>query len=267
MSELSLSDYYQLGLEESRLDSGASPLERARTQIMLRRSLPPPPAVIADVGGAAGAYAFWLAALGYTVHLIDPVALHIEQATRRSATGREAALASMRVGDARALDVAPASVDAVLLLGPLYHLTDRADRVSALGEARRIVRPGGVLIAAAISRYASLIDGLANGFLVDPAFRRIVERDLHNGQHRNDTDNPNYFTTAFFHTPEELSTEIADAGWTLEQMVAVEGLGAYANAKGPSTLPLEDLLDLVDRVGSVPSLLGASPHLIAIARR
>ena len=73
---------------------------------------------------------------------------------------------------------ADASVDAVLLLGPLYHLTERADRVRALAEGRRVLRPGGVLAAAAISRYASAVDGLFRGHLREPGFEAIVERDL-----------------------------------------------------------------------------------------
>jgi len=64
------------------------------------------------------------------------------------------------VGDARALDLPDASADAVLLLGPLYHLVDRADRAAAIREAARILRPGGPLFAAAISRWATRIDGI-----------------------------------------------------------------------------------------------------------
>ena len=79
------------------------------------------------------------------------------------------------VGDARDLPLADASFDAALVLGPLYHLTDRADRLRALAEVRRVVRPGGLIFVAAISRFASLFDGLARGFLFEPGFRDIVD--------------------------------------------------------------------------------------------
>jgi len=165
--------HYQQVSESERLLDGIGELERLRTQAILARHLPPPPAVIFDVGGAAGVYAFPLAGQGYEVHLIDPVALHLEQARARAA-GSGIELASIAQGDARRLDVPDGSADAVLLLGPLYHLVEHADRLRALREARRILKPGGVLLAAAVSRFASLIDGLSRGSFADPGFRNIV---------------------------------------------------------------------------------------------
>jgi len=193
--------YYAQGLERDRLDTGAGALELARTQLLLERYLPAPPAVVADVGGGPGRYAVWLAERGYRVHLVDPVPLHVEQA-RAAARGRPGAtLASAEVGDARALQLAEASVNAVLLLGPLYHLRKRADRLQALAEARRVCRRGGIVIAAAISRLASTLDGLRGGYLEDPAFAAVAADDRRDGRHRNPTGDPAYFTTAYFHRP------------------------------------------------------------------
>src|SRR6185503_6418578 len=181
--------FYALGLERDRLLGGQGALEFARTQVLLERYLPAPPAVIADVGGGPGRYAVWLAERGYRVHLVDPVPLHIEQAR---AAGQ---LASAEVGDARTLHLGDDSVDAVLLLGPLYHLLERDDRLRALGEARRVCRAGGVVIAAAISRFASTLDGLRGGYLEDPTFAAIAAGDLRDGRHVNPTGDVNYFTT------------------------------------------------------------------------
>ncbi|HSB60293.1 MAG TPA: class I SAM-dependent methyltransferase, partial [Vicinamibacteria bacterium] len=256
-------------LEQSRLDEDYFPLERARTQELVRRHLPPPPAAVLDVGGGAGAYAFWLAELGYEVHLVDPVPLHVEQA-RRSAAGRAATLASARVGDARALERDEASADAVLLLGPLYHLTERADRLLALAEARRALRPGGWLFAAGISRFASLLDGLRGALFDEPLFPPLVERDLATGRHVNDTGRPVFFTTAFFHRPEELGAEAQAAGFVLEGVFAVEGPGALLPGFGPrwsDPRHRETLLRFLRLVEREPALLGASPHLLAIARK
>jgi ubiquinone/menaquinone biosynthesis C-methylase UbiE len=118
-------------------------LELLRTQKLLLRHLPPPPAVVLDVGGGPGIYACWLARRGYAVHLIDPLKLHVDQALEASQAQPDAPLTSARVGEARRLDFEEASAEAVLLMGPPYHLTERAERTAALGEARRVLHSAG----------------------------------------------------------------------------------------------------------------------------
>ena len=262
--------HYAAGTEAGRLARSSGRLELARTQEILRRFLPPPPAVVADVGGGPGLYACWLAALGYEVHLSDPVPLHVAQAEEASKARPTHPVASCAVGDARALGRPDDSTDAVLLLGPLYHLTDRTDRLAALREARRVLRPGGTLVAAAISRFASALDGLRAGYLDDPAFAALVGRDLTDGQHRNPTGHPAYFTTAFFHHPDEVRQEVEDAGLTAVQLLAVEGpawLLQDFDAHWDDPDRRERLLGVVRRVEADPSLLGVSAHLLAVARK
>jgi SAM-dependent methyltransferase len=264
--------YYDRGNEAGRLGDWGR-LEFLRTRELLSRFLPAPPATVLDVGGAAGAYALPLAAEGYEVQLVDPVALHVEQARAAAAAQPDAPLASVVVGDARALPVDDHSADVVLLLGPLYHLTDAADRTRALREARRALRPGGLLAAAAITRFASTLDGVAQGFLLEPGFEAIVERDLAEGQHRNPGDHPGWFTTAYFHRPDELEREVAAAGFDVTALVAVEGaVGAAAEARFldawlDDPAKREILLRAIRRVEAEPSLLGASPHVLAVATR
>ena len=264
-----IATHYASVPERERL-AGPGSLERVRTWELLGRYLPAPPAVVTDVGGGAGVYALPLAARGYEVHLVDPAGLHVEQARHASGEQPPAPLASATVGDARRLDRPDASVDAALLLGPLYHLTERGDRVAALAEARRVLRPGGVLAAAAISRFASTYDGLLRGFLDEPGFEEIVERDVREGQHRNPTGQPHWFTTAFFHLPDEFAEEVADAGLRPHAVLAVEGPGwVLPDVAERLTDPArrQRLLTAIRRVEAEPSLLGASAHLLAIAQR
>jgi ubiquinone/menaquinone biosynthesis C-methylase UbiE len=262
--------HYAAVAERDRLARPPWVLERARTWELLERHLPPPSATVLDVGGAAGVYALPLAERGYEVHLVDPVARHVEQALQASAGQPSSPLASATVGDARRLDRADASVDAVLLLGPLYHLTSRADRVAALGEAQRVLRPGGVVVAAAISRFASTYDGLLRGFLDESRFEAIVERDVREGRHRNPTGRPEWFTTAFFHLPGELREEVADAGLRPHAVLGVEAPGAVLPDVAEwlaDPARRERLLAAIRRVEAEPSLLGASPHLLVMAHR
>jgi ubiquinone/menaquinone biosynthesis C-methylase UbiE len=174
------------------------------------------------------------------------------------------------VGDARRLAWDDDSAEAVLLLGPLYHLSSREERLRALREAYRIVRPGGVLAAAAISRFASTYDGLLRGFLKDPGFEEIVERDVREGQHRNPSGRAEWFTSAYFHLPEEVEEEVGEAGFEVEALVGIEGPGwVLANLDQW----LEDsawrsrLLEAIRRVEKEPSLLGASAHILVVGRR
>jgi SAM-dependent methyltransferase len=255
--------YYEAGQEAGRLEAPFSRWEKVRTLDILARFLPSPPAVILDVGGAAGAYSFPLADMGYQVDLFDPVPLHIEQA-REAAKGRAAMSGRIprqfQVADARAIPCESGAADAVLLFGPLYHLTGREDRAQAIGEAHRVLRNGGVLLAVAISRFASALDGMLRGFLHDPRFLRIVEQDLKTGQHRNETDNPEYFTTAFFHHPSELTRELIEGGFANPRLCAIEG-PVWTVQETDSA----QVMAAARAIESEPALIGASAHIMGIA--
>lgn len=263
-----IADFYHRTPEEDRLQQGAFILEELRTRELIERHAPPPPATVLDIGGAAGAYALWLAEAGYAVHLVDPVQRLVEQAERRSAAYRRP-LASCRVGDARALAFPDGSADIVLLLGPLYHLTESADRSRALGEARRVLRPGGRLFAAAISRWASALDGLSRDLFRDPRFAAIVEQDLRDGRHRNTTERLDYFTTAYFHRPDELRAEVVEAGFMIDGEYGIEGPGwmlpdVAERLADPSRRA--DLLQVARQLELEPAMLGVSAHLLVVAR-
>lgn len=254
--------FYEQTSEAVRLESGSGLLEFARTVELLTRYLPPPPAKIIDVGGGPGKYASWLAEKGYEVYLLDPVEKHLEQA-------RELKLAGVQHGDARELPCEDGVADAVLLMGPLYHLTERSDRLQALKEARRALCPGGVLLAAAITRYASLLHSLIDGFFEDEAFWPILQRDLEEGQHRNDTGLPQYFTTSVFHKPYELRSEVKEAGFCHIEILGIEGPGWLAknlDERWKDERLRERLMILVRKVEKEEPLFGCSLHLMAVGR-
>lgn len=260
--------HYALGYEAHRLNEGRGRLEFVRTWEIIHRYLPPPPAVVVDIGGGTGAYALPLANEGYEVHLFDPMPNHVEEARRRSGEPAQEPLARAEIAEARAVPFDRAA-DVVLLFGPLYHLTSRDERVAALREAHRILRASGVLFAAAISYAASTMDGLAYGVLQDERFEKMVARAVAEGQHRNDTGEAFWFTTAFFHRPQELVEEIVAAGLHVETTVAVEG---PAQMVTDIETWLDDdrlkkvLLDAIRRIEADPGLLAATGHLLAVAR-
>ncbi|MET9382761.1 class I SAM-dependent methyltransferase [Streptomyces sp. NPDC002928] len=258
-------DYYARGKEDARLREGGAPagrLEFWRTQDVLRRLLPTPPAQVLDVGGGSGVHAEWLARDGYGVELVDPVPLHVEQAARLPGV-------SARTGDARSLTDEDAAYDAVLLLGPLYHLPERADRTRALREAHRVVRPGGLVVAATINRFAGLHDVLREERYFDPAQRTQTDAVTEHGRHPSQREG-RLFTTAYFAQPSEPAQEFTETGLTVEGQYGVEGVawlmgGLEAWLDDPERR--EAVLAATRRIESEPALLGASGHLLTVGRR
>jgi len=263
-----ISDHYEHDVDEStRISEGFGQLELFRTRQIIERHLPDGRLRVLDVGGGTGVHARWLAQAGHVVELVDPIPRHVDAA---AAIGADGLAVTARLGDARALQAVDASFDVVLVLGPLYHLTERSDRLRAWREALRVVRPGGLVIAAAISRFASLFDGLARMGLDDDRYRRIVERDLGDGQHRNPDRTSGWFTTAYFHLPDELGGEATEAGATVVELVGVEGLAGWLPHLAERWYDATARATIVESarvIESEPTLRGLSAHLLVVTRR
>lgn len=258
--------FYCENPEEDRLTAGWGPIEFARSKDIVERHLPARPCTALDVGGGTGPYAEWLGELGHKAHLIDLAPSHIAIARERRTR-----IVSAEVGDARRLAWTDGSADVVLLFGPLYHLVEREDRVTALREARRVLRPGGVVFAAGICRFAPLMGSLVEGFFDDPAFAPVLARDLEDGQHRNSTGDPRRFTTAYFHRPEDLAEEVSVAGFSGVRLLAIEGPCwlAGGSRKGfesywADASRREALMALARSVESDPMALATSPHVMVV---
>ena len=261
-------NYYQEYYDEkARLNRDQSAIEFARTQDIIQRYLPKPPAMVLDVGGGPGVYSAWLARLGYTVRLLDIVPRHIEQARALSET-QAANPFSAEIGDATDLPAPDDSQNLVLELGPLYHLTDKTQRIKALSEARRVLVNGGWIIVAAITRYASVFTGVIDNALEDVDFKPVVERDLLDGQHLPHTHRD--FTTAHFHHPDELKSEMDEAGFANVKTLAVEGpfwLFKDIADRWRDATSRGQMLYALSKIEEEPSLMGASLHFVCVGRK
>jgi ubiquinone/menaquinone biosynthesis C-methylase UbiE len=264
-----IAPFYELGFERDRLFRGGEPrLELTRTLELLDRFLPSAPARLIDVGGGAGAYAAIWARRGYDVHLYDLMDLHVQQAQQAADAQPEHSFTA-QVADARSIPEQDASADAVVLLGPLYHLTEKTHRAAALLEAHRILKPGGVIAAVGISRFSILLDGLWQGWVGDPLFRGLVERDLVDGQHRNPDPvrYPRWFTTAYFHRPEELADEVRLAGFDTVSLLGIEGPSWLMQEQWADPDRRDQMLFAARAVESEPSLSGLSAHMLAVGTK
>ena len=270
-SRRSMEQYYAEFPEDDRLKSGFGQLEFERTKTIVQRFLPSPPAVVADVGGGTGPYSFWLASLGYVVHLIDPSTRLVQVCKgRMQVNPSDAEPRTVEVGDARSLWLGDASCDAVLMLGPFYHLTERDDRIRAAQESHRILKSGGYLFAATITRVASLVDALSRDLLGDTAFLSIVKTDIETGQHRNPTDDISYFTDTFFHLRAEIRAEVEAGGLEVVAQLPIEGLGILAkdfDAVWGDPQKRSILLELITRTEGIEEVTGASAHHITVGRK
>jgi SAM-dependent methyltransferase len=261
-------DHYNSYDEGERLKGDIGPLELLRTQELIRRYLPPPSAVILDIGGATGTYSFWLAGLGHRVHLVDIVPRHVEQARQAARHPESPRLASLRVGDARSLDFDGEFADAIIMHGPLYHLTDRQDRLGAIAEAKRILRPGGVLLAFAITRFAGLIFGLLHGYVFDPAYREMIRTEVKTGLRENPPAAwSGAIANAFFHHPDELKAELQAGGLIHEITLGILGpawMVPNLDASWQDEAQREVILEIARLTENEPVL---GPRLMAVARK
>jgi SAM-dependent methyltransferase len=260
--DLRIQEYYagETGWDEhARLTTGTAqgPVEHLRTQELIRQRLAPGARVL-DVGGATGVHAAPLAADGYDVLLVDPVAGQVARAAERGTF-------EARVGDARdlsapGLELADDSFDAVLLLGPLYHLATREDRLRALREAVRVTRPGGTVAAAAITRLAALVGG---GYELFPpsAWQAVLEHGVA------PDDIP--FPAAHFHDAAELAAEATDAGLSDVVVHGIEGPAGGALERVAVDAPeapglIAAALTLARSLSTTGGVPDMSQHILAI---
>lgn len=262
-----LQEHYALGAERGRLTRPLGVVEFERTKEIVQRHLPPAPSVVADVGGGPGGYALWLASLGYNVILRDLVPLHVDQAREEAAAA--GFMIDARVSDARDLDLSDGSVDVVLLLGPMYHLDIQQERIRCLEEARRVLKPGGVVFIAAISRWAPRLHGE-----VVKALYRVFDNMRAETRRVEETGvlpplGPGSFA-GYCHRPDELRLEIEMADLDCVDLVSVEGIALALPDLEERLAHATDrdvVFEAARAIERVPELLGLGPHLLATAVR
>lgn len=158
-------------------------------------------------------------------------------------------------------------VDVALVMGPLYHLVDAPQRLLALREAARIVRPGGHILAEVISRHAWLVEATIRNLLPEPAIWQDFERNIETGLSQ-DPNNPRdggFF--AYFHRPDGLTAELQAAGFTDTVHIAVEGFGGLLGDLANRMNDPGPLLRVLRLCETEPSMLGVSAHIIGWARK
>jgi SAM-dependent methyltransferase len=252
--------------EWHRLDN---PYEGAIEQELHRRAfeeLLPRGARVLDLGGGPGRWTIWLARRGHRVVLAD-LSPRLLEIARRELAEAGVELDSVVEVDARDLGrFAPGEFDAVLALGPFYHLVAAAERNRAAQEVKRVLRPGGLLLATVMTRYSWLL-----GVLLEAGTRRLadVRRALDDGVYRN--DEPGRFTEAYLYRPEEVAPFFEATGFETLRVMASQSFlylaqEQVAELHERDAEAYEALLDLAYEAATDPSILGITGHILYAGR-
>jgi len=271
---------YNAGIERDRLRSGIGLIEFERTKEILLEKLPKPPAVIYDIGGAYGEYAWWLASLGYEVHLFDLSETNIAMSAELAVEYPGVVLISAMVCDARSVPRPEKSADAVLLMGPLYSITEYDERILAIKESHRLLKDDGVLFSAALTPYSVLVSRLRvyheddtkkRRELDNPAVISIIERALEDGSYINPEKRiANGIGSSHLHTAKALREELSRGGFNTSTVHGVMG-GAWLAPNLPELLANEEtkaiLMKTVRMLDTHEEIIGLSGHLLAVSRK
>jgi S-adenosylmethionine-dependent methyltransferase len=258
--------YYDQGTEQE-----WERMERHRTEVAvtmraLAGHLPPPPARVLDCGGGPGRYAIELARRGYDVTLFDlsPACLRLAE---KKAAEAGVALAGYVQGTATDLSCFPdEAFDAVLLMGPLYHLLAEEDRRQTLAETWRVLKPGGTLFATFISRYAVLRHVAAHQPTWPLEQTERLEMLMNTGILAPRGQNELKFV-AHFAYPTQVGPLCQRAGFEVLTVLGVEGVVSMIEDKvnALSGKAWDTWVNLNYHVAPDPSLHGGVEHLLVVA--
>jgi ubiquinone/menaquinone biosynthesis C-methylase UbiE len=254
-----ISQYYdeQVQAEWERLVR--NPMEYAITSHLLQQHLPDPPALVVDIGGGPGRYALDLARRGYPVHLLDLSPENIRFANNKAQENHVSFAKAIVFDASQPFPYADNSIDALLLMGPLYHLIEPEDRSKTVAEAYRVLKPGGVIFAAFITMFGALqavlmynTQGLAEEW-------STMQFGVNNHKLG--------FTTAWFSRPEEIRALMKP--FNCVEMVNCEGFSNNYQEQYKDIDPtlFETWVNLNLEFARSPHTLGAGNHIVYIGKK
>lgn len=270
-------DFYNNGAEIGRLERGLGKVEFYRTTEIFAQYLPLDRSdcrkVIYDVGGGIGRYSRWLASYGHEVHLLELAENAVKYAKEHLM--KDWITFTAETADARHLPRPDNSADVVLLMGPLYHMQKEEDRAAALREARRVLKDGGLLMTAGISKYSSTtwalsVYGRDNDYIDDPIFFDMLRGELTTGHHNRPKEYPYLIAESYFATPYSFADEMEHAGFTVINSHAVEGciwFTPHLEEKWENAESRKRLLEIVHLTEHDREMMGMSPHFIVVGRK
>ena len=272
MNSNEIFEFYNNGAEINRLESGLGIIEFYRTKEIINSYWPSKNLVVYDIGGGIGKYSQWLSEMNNDVTLIELAPNAVEYAKQNQNIEYSY---KAEVGNALNINKPDSSADVVLLMGPLYHLQNRKDRLKALSEAYRVLKKGGLIFIAGISKFSSTtwslsVYGNANNFIDDNIYFDMLKDELYSGNHNRPREYPFIIADAYFHTIDGLRNEVADSNFEIINSHAIEGCIWFTpelNEKWNDIGSRKRLLDIIHITEHEETLMGMSPHFMVVAKK
>lgn len=260
--------FYNKASEETRLEKGMGVFEFERIKSLIEKYLSTTSSKIIDVGGGTGKYSEWLAKKGHQVHLVEPVAKHLQLAENRAKKLKNKF--SVQLGESRKLDFQNNYADLILLHGPLYHLQRKEERELSIKEAKRVLKNGGIMLGFAINYTASTLAGLLNGLIHKKSFFEMCKNELTSGIHNPPDDFQWLLAEAYYHKPEQLKEEFRHQGLIYLNTYAVEGMvwldkDFFTNML--NNKKRENLIELLQITENDSYILPFSPHMMIAVKK
>jgi S-adenosylmethionine-dependent methyltransferase len=221
---------------------------------------------VLDVGGGPGRYSIYLAQKGHNVTLVDLSKKLVEQATE-NASKAGVIIHKFIKGNVLNLEtMLPGKhFDAVLCMGPMYHLLEEDERKEGIRQCLKLLKPRGVLIVSFISAYAPIVDCLK-------AYpHEIKERKVYFLQYLTDGRNnkDSGFTDAYFINPENIEALLSEFELETLRVMAAEGLGAMCENQimQLSEEDFQEWVDLFYKISDNKVVWGSCEHLLYVGRK
>jgi SAM-dependent methyltransferase len=257
---------YNNAVEKEHIRLDRHQLEYDLTWCYLNKYLPPEGSIL-EIGAATGKYTLELAKRGYSITAVDVSEKLVEKCRRQVADEGLLKQVEFVLADARDLSaVEKKDFDAVLLMGPLYHLVEEEDRQTALRQVFSHLREGGIVVSSFISRFGIFGDILKNipQWIEQPSeVRSIIDRG------RDPEDYPKGGFRGYFVTISEIAPLHEEVGFTTLVVAGVEpGISAddesYNKLEGKQR---QLWLELFYEVSTEETTIGASRHLLYIGQK
>jgi len=258
-------DYYTQYNEENRLTKDQShkiefiTCTNALDKIISQKSK------ILELGAGSAEYSFYYAKNGHDVTATDLVQKNLDGIENRLGLHPEIKLNCKRV-DARDLsDFQNSSFDAVLNLGPLYHLIEKSDQKKCFSESLRVLKPEGILAVAYINKYFYIPYCLKNDradILEDNFVNKVIDKGYIEAKDE-------FWTDVNFFSPKEIEELLLHYGVEIIDHVATDTISPMI-ADSINSLNEHQYSKWVNyhlKTCREPSILGLSNHSLIICRK